>query len=317
VVLLTACGPQLTAEPTESPMPTAVPTRPPYDPAALITVERRDLLDSVTGRATVVPELTDQLFFRRAGRIGSVEVAAGDEVKQGQVLAQLEQTDLEYQIGLARIDIEVMQLRARHAREQEASTLEIAIAEKEVERAGLALKRLETEQQSLLVLAPYAGRVTELDATAGAEVDAYQPIGTIVGTEQLMILAEFSGPKAGRVGQGQVLELSEFLDEQVSFEGTVTGTAGAGSPRPLTVEPAAGAPELELGDLFRATAVLGRAGNVVTLPTSAIRTIGDRRYVLLVEQGELQRVYVETGIETDGIIEITAGLREGQQVSER
>lgn len=314
--LLAGCGPELTAQPAQGPTPTPAPTRPPYDPDALKTVERRDLEDAVTGRATVMPKLTDELFFQRDGRIGKVDVATGDQVERGQVLARLEQSDLEYQIGLARIDVELAELREREARENEAEPVELAIASKEVERARLALERLETEQQSLLITAPYAGRVSELTAKVGAEVTAFNPVVTIVGTEELILVAEFSGPKSGRIDVGQELQLSPFFKEDAGFTGVIAGRIGD-TGNQWVVEPAAEAPKLALGDTLEAVAVLGRADDVLTIPMQAVKTIGQRRYVLLVDGGELRRVYVETGIETDGIVEISSGLEEGQQVSER
>lgn len=320
VLLLAACGPQLTATPAEQPTPTAVATRPPYDPEAVRTVERHDLIDAVSGRATVVPKLTDQLFFRQDGRISRIDVAVGDEVKKGQILARLEQTDLEYQISLAQIDVQLADLRARNARDQKSPQLDVEIADKEAERARLALQRLQTEQQDLLVTAPYNGRVTELSAKPGDQVSAYKPVATIVGSEQLIVQAEFSGPKAARITEQQEIEFQDFLSGKLAFKGKVTGKAGGDNPDALIVEPvadAAGASTtLKLGDTFKAVAVLGRANNVLTLPSATIKTIGDRRYVLLVEHGDLRRVFVDTGIETDGIVEIKAGLQAGQQVSE-
>jgi RND family efflux transporter MFP subunit len=245
----------------------------------------------------------------------------GDEVEQGQVLARLEHADLEYQIDLAQIDVDLAQLGARSARENNATPLDIEIADKEVERARLALERLATQQQALLVTAPYSGRVTDIDANPGMEIAAYHPILTIVGSEQVIIVAEFSGPKAGRIVAGQMLELQDFFDGKIAFKGQVVGLVGADSPGALIVEPATGADappaKLKLGDTFKATAVLGRADNVLTLPTSALKTIGDRRYVVVVDNGELRRVFVDIGIETEGIVEIKSGVQAGQNVSER
>ena len=316
VTLLAACGPELAVQPTEPATPTPAPTRLPYDPDNLVTVERKDLLDSVTGRATIAPKLTDELFFERDGRVGTVDVAAGDQVKKDQVLARLEQSDLEYQINLAQIDVDLAKLRDSEAREQEVSTIEQAIAEKEVERAELALERLKTEQASLEIRAPYPGRIDRIDLKVGAELSAFQAVATIVGTEELIILAEFSGAKASRVVVGQEVQLEDFFDASVNFAGTVAGQAEATSSA-LVVEPAAGAPELKLGDSWKITAVLGRAPNVLAVSSAAIKTIGDRRYALTVDDGELNRVFVETGIETDGVIEIKSGLTEGQQISAR
>lgn len=315
-VLLVSCGPELAVRPTEGPTPTPAPTRLPYDPNNLITVERRDLLDSVTGRATIVPKLTDELFFERDGRVGTIEVGAGDQVEEGQVLARLEQSDLQYQIDLAQIDVDLATLRNEEAQESDLSAVEQAIAEKEVERAQLALERLKTEQASLEIRAPYPGRIDRMDLKVGAEISAFQAVGTIVGTEELIIQAEFSGPKAGRVATGQEVQLEDFFDASKKFTGKVVGQAAATSTS-LIIEPDAGAPALNLGDSWKVTAVLGRAPGVLTLQTPAVKSIGDRRYVLTVTDGELQRVFVETGIETDGVTEITSGLTEGQEVSAR
>ncbi len=320
LLVLAACGPQLAATPAELPTPTAIATRPPYDPSAVRTVERHDLLDAASGRATIVPKLTDDLFFRRDGRINSIDVAIGDEVKQGQILARLEQTDLEYQIGLAQIDVQLAELRARSARDKKSPQLDIDIADKETDRSRLALQRLQTEQKDLLVTAPYNGRVTQISAKPGGEITAYKPIATIVGSEQLIVQAEFSGTQSARVSEGQEIEFRDFSTDTLIFKGKVTGKAGGDNPNALIVEPAtsASAPQtkLKLGDTFKAVAVLGRATQVLTLPSATIKTIGDRRYVLLVENGDLRRVFVETGIETDGIVEIKVGLQAGQHVSE-
>ena len=56
---------------------------------------------------------------------------------------------------------------------------------------------------------------------------------------------------------------------------------------------------------------------MLVIPTAAVKSIGDRRYVLLVDNGELRRVFVETGIESEGLVEIRSGLEEGQKVSAR
>lgn len=314
LIMLSACGPELTANP-EPATPTPVPTRPPYDPDDLHTVERLDLLDAVTGRATVEPRVTDELFFRRDGRVGVVEARSGDQVEQGQLLARLEQADLEYEIGLARIDVELAELHEREARERRAEAVELAIARKEVERAQLALERLETEQRSLEIVAPYAGRISKMDAKPGAEITAYRPLGEIVGTEEPIIVAEFSGAGANRIRIGQSVELGDPFAKQFAFKGTLAGQSEGGGK--FIVEPEKAAPELKLGDPLRVTAVLGRADGVLVVPAAAVKTIGDRHYVLLVDNGELRRVFVETGIESEGIVEIRSGLEEGQQVSER
>ena len=316
LVLAASCGPELAVQPAAAPTPTPVPTRMPYNPSDLKTVERRDLLDSLTGRATIVPKLTEELFFKRDGRIGSVDAANGDTVAKGAVIARLEQTDLQYQIQLAEIDVELAELREQEARAQRVSEMDLAIVSKEAERTRLALERLETERQSLEIVAPYAGKISDLQLKPGEEIRAYDPVATIVGTEELSILAEFSGADAARVKVGQPVALADYFDANIAFDGVLAGSTSA-SGTSMVVEPTSGAPKLELGDTLKVTAVLGRAPGVLTIPSNTIKSIGNRKYVLLVDQGELRRVYVETGVESEGVVEVKSGLEEGQQVSAR
>src|SRR6476659_9450272 len=65
VLLLAGCGTELVAQPAEPPTPSPAPTRPPYAPEDLQIVKRQDVIDSLTGRATVQPKVTDKLFFKR------------------------------------------------------------------------------------------------------------------------------------------------------------------------------------------------------------------------------------------------------------
>ncbi len=314
--LIVACGSELSVAPPPQPTPTAAPTRVPYELSDLVKVERAELLDAVNGNATVVPKRTDDLFFTRDGRVAEILVAVGDQVESGQVLARLEQSDLAYQIQLAQIDLELAELRAEEALEAEVEEIDQAIADKEVERARIALERLETERKSLEVSAPYAGRIGNINMKPAAEVTAFLPVINIVGTDELQLVAEFTGSKAARLAVGQAVDVSAYFQDNVAFGGTLTGRPDASATR-FVVEPEEGAPKLEPDSTFKVVAVFGRAEDVLTLPAEAVKSIGDRRYVLIAENGELRRAFVETGIETDGVVEIRSGIEEGQEISAR
>lgn len=314
--LIVACGGELSVAPAPQATPTAAPTRVPYELSDLVKVERGELLDAVSGNATVVPKRTDDLFFTRDGRVAEILVAVGDQVEPDQLLARLEQSDLSYQIQLAQIDLELAELRAEEARDAEAAELDQAIVDKEVERARIALERLESERRSLEISAPYAGRIGSITMKPAAEITAFLPVLNIVGTDELMLMAEFSGSKASRLTVGQAVDVNAYFDEGVAFGGTLAGRPDAGATR-FVVEPGDGAPKLEPDSTFRINAIFGRAEDVLMLPAEAVKTIGERRYVLIAENGQLRRAFVETGIETNGIIEIRSGVEEGQEISAR
>src|SRR5579883_3110756 len=66
-----------------------------------VTVAKGDLAQTVHAAATTVNSSQAKLGFKAGGRIAKVAVAAGDQVQEGQVLAQLETSDLEVAVQQA------------------------------------------------------------------------------------------------------------------------------------------------------------------------------------------------------------------------
>jgi len=71
----------------------------------VIPVSRGDITSVVSASGTVLPERQTNLTFQGGGTITSVPVQVGDQVKVGQVLAQLDAKDLELSIRQAQIGV--------------------------------------------------------------------------------------------------------------------------------------------------------------------------------------------------------------------
>lgn len=80
--------------------------------AALRTevVERGDIVSIVSATGAVLPEQQVSLFFQLPGRVTEVSVASGDRVRAGQVLAQLDDTDLQLALQQAADALTVAEL---------------------------------------------------------------------------------------------------------------------------------------------------------------------------------------------------------------
>ena len=85
-LLLSACAAQpVQEEPTPTPLPTPViPTKPTY------TVQPGEVVRKLEFTGRVVPVIQEDLFFKTSGRVDKVLVKKGDQVKAGQLLANLE-----------------------------------------------------------------------------------------------------------------------------------------------------------------------------------------------------------------------------------
>ncbi len=115
-------------EATPTPLPTPiVPTKPIYK------VQRGEVIEIVQFTGRIAPVVEEELFFRTSGYVGTVYVERDDWVEAGDILAELETTDLQNQLAQAEAELEAVRLSsARQLAEAQAS---LTIAELRLEQA--------------------------------------------------------------------------------------------------------------------------------------------------------------------------------------
>jgi len=90
---------------TPTPIPTPiVPIKPIYH------VQRGEVIKSLQFTGRIAPVVEEELFFRTSGYVGAVYVTRDEQVQAGDLLAELETTDLQNQLAQARTDLEAIQL---------------------------------------------------------------------------------------------------------------------------------------------------------------------------------------------------------------
>ncbi len=142
VGVLAACAAPLTAEeePTPTPIPTpVVPEKPVYE------VRRGEVIDSVDFLCRVSPVREEELFFKMNGRVATVSVEKGQEVKAGDILAELENQDIVNQVEQSRLDLEKAQIALQQAETAVADRL--AAAQANLEIARVKLEQAQQQQQ--------------------------------------------------------------------------------------------------------------------------------------------------------------------------
>lgn len=93
------------AQPTPTPIPTSiVPTNPTYQ------VQRGEVIRLLQFSGRVAPVLEEQLFFRTNGYVDEVYVGRNDEVKAGDLLAELEVIDLKNQITQSEAELQSVEM---------------------------------------------------------------------------------------------------------------------------------------------------------------------------------------------------------------
>lgn len=140
ILFLSACGTGARGSATPTPLPAVVS----YE-KAIFTVERGPIVSERELRGEIVPVRQDDLFFRTSGFVTRVAVKAGDVVKEGDILAEMQVDDLLNQVQQAEIDLDVARAdlekyRLQHAVDIEKVGAEVVMAER---RVALAMIELE------------------------------------------------------------------------------------------------------------------------------------------------------------------------------
>ncbi|NLF12686.1 MAG: HlyD family efflux transporter periplasmic adaptor subunit [Anaerolineaceae bacterium] len=143
-LLVTSCSPgspatwlgtEATPAPTPTPLPTAVvPEKPTY------TVERGEVMDSLTFTGRVSPLNEAELYFRTDGRVLQVYVERGQPVRAGDRLAELDVSALHRQLAQANLVLETALTDLQTAEDERAYNL--ARAQVNLETEIVALNKL-------------------------------------------------------------------------------------------------------------------------------------------------------------------------------
>src|SRR5688500_9074550 len=142
------------------PKPTAVPQLP------TVQVKKGTIVDAIKVLGRIVSSQEADLSFRNSGRIREVYVQPGDLVQPGQVLAELDQRDLPWQLAKARIDVERQQIRIA-AQRAKSIVDDTRLDELNVRAAEIALAQAELALEKTRLGAPDADvKKAEADVAA-------------------------------------------------------------------------------------------------------------------------------------------------------
>lgn len=105
------------------------------------TIERGTLSAMVNATGTILPERQTTLSFKSPGRVAEVTVQEGQVVEEGEILARLETTDLEFAIAQAQLALSTAQAQLLRI-QGPPSVHDIAAAEAGLESAQASYKKL-------------------------------------------------------------------------------------------------------------------------------------------------------------------------------
>lgn len=282
-------------------------------------VKKGTIEKKITGSGTFVSIEQSNMFFKhRGGRLKEVHVKVGDYVEKGDLLAELDSSDLEFQIKQQEIHLKKAETRLRQVRTHGGDKYERSMAQYDVELAKLGLENLRRQLDECKLTSDMAGNVVYIDynVDVGDNISAYQPLLRIADPTKLQLQISGSNISDFKLGMD-----ADVTINKKTYSGKVVMTP-ADMPldtpenlRNIVRLDVEDLPEdVKLGDNAQVSLILDRREDVIVVPRNLVRNYMGRKYVLVYEDGLKKERDVEIGLETPTETEIMKGLEEGELI---
>ena len=283
----------------------------------------------------VVPRYESRIGFRVGGKIIARKVEVGSVVKRGQVLMQLDPSDLqlsqaqakaalasaESSLTLAKADLDrYRELHAKNFVSQavlDAKEAAFKAANSGHEQALAGLKVQSNQSGYATLVADADGVVTALDAEVGQVVAAGTPVARVARSGDIEVRVSIPEDQVGTLRPGSAVTVRTWANPAQPLEGRIREVAPAADPATRTFAAKIALPKA--GDAVRlgmsaTVAFAAPTAPAIRLPLTALYNDKDQTSVWVVENDKVRRVAVQVAGATGNELLVASGLNPGQTV---
>ena len=299
----------------------------------------------------LIGEATVDVVPRTAGRLVSVNVKLGDRVARGQLLAKIEDQEVNEQVKQAEASYAVAQatIRQREAdlkfaeinlersknlfqrqllprqslddaeARQSASAAQLDLSRAQFSQAEARLEELRIAKGNTNIVSPVNGFVGKRNADPGAWASSQTPVVSVVDISSVRLVANVVERDLRLVNTGDpaLVEVDAFPGE--SFKGRIARVAPVLDPATRTAEieievPNAGF-RLKPGMYARMSVTIDSRTGATLLPRAALVDYAGKRGVFtMTADNKAQFMPIEIGIEDETRVEARSGVAAGETV---
>ena len=283
---------------------------------------RGDIFAVYSGTAPIEAFAEADVIAKVDGEIRELLVEEGDDVAKGQVLARLDGDRLRLELNESQARLAKMRRDFERNKELQSKGL---ISEGDFEKLQYDLEALQAshnlaslELDYTRIRAPIDGVVSERYVKLGNTVASSEPTFRVTSFDPLVAYLHVPEREFRQLGAGQLARISidalggEPIDAEVTRVSPIvdpdTGTFK------LTIEIRDASRRIKPGMFGRMNIVYDQHLNVLQVPRSAIIERGGSTSVFVVENDIAIRREIETGFSDEGMVEVSSGLSDGEQV---
>ena len=279
-------------------------------------VTSEDIPQTETYTATVESDVKNDIAPNTPYRIEKIYVDVGDNVRQGQVLVQLDASNLQQ----LKLQVENQKIEFNRT----SQLYQVGGASKaEYDNAKLQLDVLSTQLKQLMqntqLTAPISGVVTARNYDNGDMYNQGQPVLTIEQTNPVKVMVNISEVYYKQVFKGMPVDIELDAYEGETFYGKVTivyPTVDQSTHTfPVEVTINNSSQKVRPGMFARATVNFGDKNHVLVPDEALVKQIGaGDRYVYVYKGGKVSYNKVELGKHIGDKYEILSGVNPGDDV---
>jgi membrane fusion protein (multidrug efflux system) len=324
--------------------PAAVPAPGPAATAAveflqedLYIVEPRALAQTLPLTGSLAPLTEATVKAKVAGELVAVNAREGEAVKQGQVLARIDLTEVQARVAAREADMQAARAQlvwAEKNRNQQKALLDksfisqsafdniqsnydVAVAKLKAAEAELVVAR--KSLGDAVLVAPFNGIVSLRHAQPGERVALDAKVISIVDLSQLQLEATVPPAAISQVKVGQPMRFKVEGFGERAFDGRIeriNPVAIAGS-RSISVYAVIDNREslLRAGMFAQGALTLSQTEGALAVPAAAVREEIGQSFVYLIQDGQVRRRNVKVGpVDAAGRVQVLEGLAAGDRI---
>ena len=315
-----------------------------------VAVKKGNLVVTVSGTGTVGPVDRETIRAVDSGQVKDVLVKQWDSVKKGQQLVTFMETDNSAAIQQDQLNLQKDQLdleTAQKSLKDQAfgSNVDVDQLKTSIKKLQLSIEQLQlqiqTEQKNQKpvdpITSPIDGVMSSVAVSAGQNLNGGAIVGEVADYNDMQVVIQVDELDIDKVQNGQQAQMTFDAIPNKNFTGTVTQIASEGkssngvSVYDVTIH-LLDAKNIKAGMNSEAAIKVADKSNVLLVPIEAVQQFNGKSFVFIPSTDtasptntnskntagsnatgrKLQSVQV--GLQNDSYMEITSGLKEGEQI---
>lgn len=289
---------------------------------------------SILTTGTIEPADEASLNFATPGRVATIDVAAGQKVSAGEVLATLDSTVAAAQVAQAQANLAAAQAKLASDQAAGATSVQLAADQAAITAAQAALTAAQQSLGDTTLASPISGTVAAVSLAVGQDVSGASSASSTGSTPatgsqsaQFIVVGNGGFTVAASVGDTQIAQVKPGQRALVVPDGSTSAlrgsvasvapiaTAGSGVPTfPVTIDLSGTQSGLFAGAGAQVSIVVRKLAGALAVPAAAVHYGASGPFVYEPSRGRQVAHKVATGISSGRLVQITSGLAQGTKV---